>query len=77
MEGYKQRVLKEAVELSDKIIKLNAFIVKVKLGHIDTEKEELDILTQQADVMYKYYNILIYRLKRWDINILDALYANK
>lgn len=79
MEDYKERVVKEAVELSEKMIKLNAFIFKAKLNHISVPKEELDILVQQIGAMHKYYEILICRLKSWDINILGAfaLYANK
>lgn len=79
MEDYKQRVVQETVELSEKMIKLNAFIFKAKLNHIDIPKEELDILTQQIVAMHKYYDILICRLKSWGIDIpaTFALYANK
>lgn len=79
MEDYKERVVKETVELSEKMIKLNAFIFKAKLKHIDIPEEELDILVKQIGAMCKYYDILICRLKSWDIDIPGtfALYANK
>lgn len=56
--NYKTRMLRELIELNDKIFALrNALQNK-----ITDDKSKLDLMSKQIDVMYSYAQILMERL---------------
>lgn len=59
MEAYQVRYMKEYDELCMRYMKLNAIIKKAEEGTLDFELNcPLELLKEQADVMWRYIEIL-------------------
>ena len=59
MEAYQVRYVKEYGELCVKYMKLNALLTKAEKGQLDFELNcPLELLKEQADVMWRYIVIL-------------------
>lgn len=63
-EGYKQRVVEEAVELQDKIDKLEIFIKDNPIYHSLIDEEQLR-LVQQFRAMQYYLTVLVERINNF------------
>lgn len=61
MSDFKDRLVTEHSELSEKIEKLSNFLESERFSDIDKEQQEL--LKQQYQVMLEYQQILIQRIK--------------
>ena len=59
MEAYQVRYMKEYDELCTRYMKLNALLKKADEGTLDFELNcPLELLKEQADVMWRYIEIL-------------------
>lgn len=64
MEDFQQRVLQEHKDLSEKIVKLLAFLSKPDLIDIADDKE-IELLMEQVFHMQKYQETLQARINRF------------
>lgn len=70
---YEQRVLDEALDLSDKIMKLSSFIESDKFQDIVKDEETRLLLKEQAIVMCDYYLLLCKRIYKFDFAIKEMM----
>lgn len=62
-EDYQQRVVDERVELEEKLLKLQTFLISEKSNSLDSVDRKL--LTRQAAIMLDYSEILSERIDRF------------
>lgn len=61
MNEWQKRVVKERLELDEKISKLDSFIYG-KSGSPDIDPDDLELLVEQLDAMLEYVKILGQRI---------------
>ena len=72
MEAYQVRYMKEYNDLCERYKKLLKFIRKAECGELDFELNcPLELLKEQADVMKRYIDILLYRDKYEGIGLVE------
>ena len=64
LPDFKKRILNEAVQLEDKINKLDEFIISNKMFS-ELPKDEQTRLLQQCKAMQSYFSILVERINAW------------
>ena len=70
MEPWKERFLTEYKELKTRFLKLREMLVRYETGTLDFEPTcPIDLLKEQAEVMYKYMYILEIRAMIEKINL--------
>lgn len=62
MVDYQVRMLKESIELEEKIDKLNSFLIKINSDEVKITDEKKDLLMKQLYNMKEYQNILTKRI---------------
>ena len=66
MLNAKQRVEQEFSELSEKIVKLTAFLFGVDIVNMDIADNMRFLMRRQLNVMQEYADVLQERLRTWD-----------
>ena len=67
MEDWKERLVKETLELNDKTCKLDKFLCSEKFDELDLRRRHL--LNQQKVAMLMYLSVLTERLMTENINL--------
>lgn len=67
LDKAKDRVIKERLEVRDRLRKLQMFLGNTNL-HKLVSNEQLELMREQEKVMDKYLNILTKRLDIWQDN---------
>lgn len=67
LDKAKDRVIKERLEVRDRLRKLQMFLGNTNL-HKLVSNEQLELMREQEKVMDKYFNILTKRLDIWQDN---------
>ena len=71
MEAYQVRYMKEYNDLCERYKKLLKLIRKAEYGELDFELNcPLELLKEQADIMKRYIDILLYRDKYEKIGLI-------
>lgn len=72
MEAYQVRCMKEYNDLCERYKKLLKLIRKAEYGELDFELNcPLELLKEQADIMKRYIDILLYRDKYEKIGLIE------